>query len=265
MGFHRARKRFGQNFLHDAAVIQRIVDTIASRPGNHIVEIGPGQGALTAPLIAHYGHMHAIEIDRDLSQALTQRFGDQLTLHTQDVLTFDFASLSEQGPIRCVGNLPYNISTPILFHLFSKIEHLQDIHIMLQREVAQRMVAKPNNKIYGKLSVIVQSLCQTEPLFDIGPGAFQPAPKVHSSLIRLMPHAPALLDVETFTHLQHWVTQAFSQRRKTLRNTLKAVPAELLEQAGIDPSLRAENLAPDIYQALARLSVTNNLLDTTST
>jgi 16S rRNA (adenine1518-N6/adenine1519-N6)-dimethyltransferase len=251
---HRARKRFGQNFLHDPGVIRRILAAIAPRRDDALVEIGPGQGALTRGLLAAAGRLDAIEIDRDLIPALQalNNADATLQLHQADALSFDFTALHSGAPLRIVGNLPYNISTPLLFHLLTQAASIADLHLMLQKEVVERIVASPGSKAYGRLSVMVQSCCQAESLFRIGPGAFRPAPSVESALLRLRipPQAPVTL--VNPGHHAALVAAAFSQRRKTLRNSLKShIEPATFPQAGIDPGARAETLSIEDF---ARLS-----------
>lgn len=243
---HRPRKRFGQNFLHDRGVISRIAGCINAHPDEHVVEIGPGLGALTIELLRQCGELDAIELDRDLLDPLISTCAayGQLHLHNADALRFDFRSLCGDGrKLRLIGNLPYNISTPLLFHLLDQADVVADMHFMLQKEVVDRMAAGPGSKTYGRLSVMLQSRCSVTSLFDIGPGAFTPPPKVHSSIVRLIPHAQppvAIARPEDFAKL---VTQAFGQRRKTLRNNLKGLlEADMIAACGIDPGDRAENL-----------------------
>jgi 16S rRNA (adenine1518-N6/adenine1519-N6)-dimethyltransferase len=243
---HRARKRFGQNFLHDPGVIQRIVSAIAPQPGQRLVEIGPGQGALTRHLLEAAGTLDAVELDRDLVGHLVQDCAGLggLNVISADALRFDFCSLAGADQrLRLVGNLPYNISTPLLFHLVGQKHCIEDMHFMLQKEVVERMAAEPGSKTYGRLSVMLQVQCEVIPLFDIGPGAFRPAPKVISSLVRLLPWAEpphAIADPQGFARL---VNQAFSQRRKTLRNSLREwLTPERMQQLGIDPGQRPERL-----------------------
>ena len=252
---HRARKRFGQNFLHDPGVIRRIVQAIDPQPGDHLVEIGPGQAALTLPLLQACGEMDAIEIDRDLAPLVAERCAPHGTLHLHqaDALRFDFAALRRDArPLRVVGNLPYNISTPLLFHLLDFREHIRDMHFMLQKEVVERMAAPPGNRTYGRLSVMLQAWCRVQRLFDIGPGAFRPAPKVDSSIVRLEPlpdEVVGIADPERFAKL---VRAAFGQRRKTLRNNLKGLlDAERIAALGIDPGARPETLSVEDFKRLA--------------
>jgi len=248
-----ARKRFGQHFLHDPGVRQRIVDAVGVRAGDRIVEIGPGPGALTERLLAAAGgRIDAIEIDRDLAASLAVRFGDALALHVGDALEFDFAALAAQrgGPLRIVGNLPYNISTPLLFHLLGAADHLVDLHVMLQKEVVDRMAAEPGSEAYGRLTVMLAPRLDITRLFDVGPGAFQPPPRVWSAVARLsvLP-APRFPVPESFAAV---VAAAFSQRRKTLRNSLRTlVPEEAFRACGVDPSARPETLPPQAFAALA--------------
>ncbi len=252
---HRARKRFGQNFLHDPGIIGRIVQAVAPSPEDHLVEIGPGQGAITEQFLPRVGRLDAVELDRDLVRLLKSRYGGQelFHLHSADALKFDFCALAEKGEkLRVVGNLPYNISTPLLFHLLENSQCIQDMHFMLQKEVVERMVAGPGSKTYGRLSVMLQIRCQVQMLFPIGPGAFQPPPKVDSAFVRLIPYADPLHPVADMALFAQVVTQAFSQRRKTLRNTLKRlVGPDTITDCGIDPSLRAEQLSLEDFACLA--------------
>lgn len=255
---HQPRKRFGQNFLHDPGVIRRIVEAIHPQPGDHLVEIGPGQGAITLELLRAAGTLEAVELDRDLIEPLRERCAGsgELRIHSADALRFDFATLAADGrPLRLVGNLPYNISTPLIFHLLDQAAVVQDMHFMLQKEVVERMAAGPGGKEFGRLSVMVQTRCRVTPLFTIGAGAFRPAPKVESAFVRLTPHAEppfAINDPEVFAEL---VRRAFSQRRKTLRNALKGMVAdETWDVVGISPQARAEELDLPAFAALANHS-----------
>ena len=252
---HRPRKRFGQNFLHDPGTIARIVAAIAPRSEEHLVEIGPGQGAITAGLLETAGQLDAIEFDRNLLAELQVRYGEhgRFQLHNADALKFDFCSLATAAqPLRLCGNLPYNISTPLLFRLLDQARCIQDMHFMLQKEVVDRMAAKAGNKVYGRLSVMLQLRCEVTPLFTIGPGAFQPAPKVDSAFVRLQPHAKSPWAITDYEFLTKMVAQAFSQRRKTLRNTLKGmIDPEVFAMSDIDPGDRAERLTPADFVALA--------------
>ncbi len=250
---HRARRRFGQNFLHDPRVIARIVDAIDPRSGQHIVEIGPGQAALTRPLVQRAGHILAVEIDRDLAARLRSEFApQQLTLIEADALAFDWSSLP--GPLRLVGNLPYNISSPLLFALATIAERVTDQHFMLQKEVVDRMVAPAGSKTYGRLSVMLQFRYRMVKLFDVPRGAFNPPPQVTSSIVRMEPIPAANLpnvDAGAFSRV---VAAAFGQRRKTLRNALATLlDANEIAAAGIDPRARAETLANDAFVRLANL------------
>jgi 16S rRNA (adenine1518-N6/adenine1519-N6)-dimethyltransferase len=252
---HRPRKRFGQNFLVDAHYVARIVGAIDPRPGDNIVEIGPGLGALTTALVDGANRIAAVEIDRDLAARLRERFApDRLTLHETDALTFDFAAL---GPsLRVVGNLPYNISSPLLFHLVTHESLLRDVHVMLQREVVARMTAQPATADYGRLTVMLQSRFAITRLFTVPPGAFRPAPAVESAVARLVPlrdDRPRIVDEALFARI---VAAAFGQRRKTLRNALRGIADDaLMRDADIDPALRGETLRVADFARLAnRLS-----------
>jgi 16S rRNA (adenine1518-N6/adenine1519-N6)-dimethyltransferase len=253
---HRPRRRYSQNFLHDLATIGRIIDAIAPRADDWMVEVGPGRGALTAPLLARCEHLTAVEIDRDLAQLLHRRFGaERLTLVCADALKIDWAQLAQQsgGRLRIVGNLPYHISTPLLFAWLPIAAQVADQHLMLQKEVVDRIVAPPGGRDYGRLSVMLQYRYRVERLFNVAPGAFAPSPKVHSSVIRLVPRAPdelALPHVKAFARV---VTAAFGQRRKTLRNALAAVMDESqVRRALVDPGARAETLDIAAFARLAR-------------
>jgi 16S rRNA (adenine1518-N6/adenine1519-N6)-dimethyltransferase len=243
---HRARKRFGQHFLHDASVVTRIVRAIGARPGERIVEIGPGLGALTGALLEACENLDVIELDRDLAAKLQAEYaGDRrLRVHTGDALKVDFRQLASPGErLRVVGNLPYNLSTPLLFHLLDQAPVIADMHFMLQREVVGRLVAEPGGKDYGRLTVMVRLQCESEKLFDVGAGAFRPAPRVTSSVVRLrvrQQDAVELADLPTFRRL---VAHLFSRRRKTLRNSLRGQLSEDdLQKLNIDPTARPETL-----------------------
>ena len=254
---HKARKRFGQNFLHDPGVIRQIVSAIGPAPGQRLVEIGPGQGAITKELLKVAGRLDAVELDRDLIEPLAKMCGDlgELQIHCADALRFDFHQLAEDDQrLRIVGNLPYNISTPILFHLTDQLDCIQDMHFMLQKEVVNRMAAEPGSKAYGRLSVMLQVKCAVMPLFDIGPGAFKPAPKVDSAFVRLQPHSKPVVQIDDDVVFAKVVTQAFAQRRKTLRNSLRElIDADGIQGLGIDPVIRAERLTLDEFAALANV------------
>lgn len=256
---HRARKRFGQNFLHDQNIIGRIVRAVTPKPGQFLVEIGPGQGAITAPLLAAAGELTAIEIDRDLAAALRARFAGNpgFRLIEQDVLKVNFAELAaghEPGSLRILGNLPYNISTPLLFHLLEYRELISDMVFMLQLEVVDRLAALPGSQDYGRLSVMMQYHCKVEKLFNVPPGAFTPQPKVDSAIVKLTPWRPLPHPARNPHTLGRVVRTAFSQRRKTLRNTLKTLlPADQLEQLGLDLNLRPENVGLRDYVRISDL------------
>ena len=251
----RARKRFGQHFLHDPGVIARIVEAIGPQRGDRILEIGPGLGALTVPLVTRAGRVEAVEIDRDVIPELMRRCAGlgELVVHQADVLQVDFRELRGAGaPWRVCGNLPYNISTPLLFRLLAAGEAVQDMHFMLQKEVVERMAAAPGGKDYGRLTVMLATACRVEKLFKVGAGAFQPPPRVESAVVRLLPlRAPPfpLPDAARFARI---VAGSFSMRRKTLRNSLRGLVDEAgFAAAGIDPGRRAETLRPDEFAALA--------------
>ncbi len=254
---HRPRKRFGQHFLHDPNILHRIVAAIRPAPGEHVVEIGPGLGALTRPLLAAAGELDVVELDRDLLAPLhTYCAGvGTLRIHQADALTFNFAALRGNGPpLRLAGNLPYNISTPLLFHLLAQVEHVRDLHFMLQKDVVDRMAAQPGEEAYGRLSVMLQYRCRVEPLFTVGPEAFRPPPQVWSAVVRLVPHATAPVRVRNEQRFAEIVRLAFAQRRKTLRNSLRdALDATQIKAAGIDPSVRPETLAVAAFAALSEL------------
>ncbi len=258
---HRARKRFGQNFLHDADVVQRIIQAISPQPGQPLVEIGPGQGALTLPLLRACERLEAIELDRDLVEPLTRKAASEgtLVIHQADALKFDFSTLAQGRKLRLVGNLPYNISTPLLFHLLAQSRYIKDMHFMLQKEVVTRMAAAPGSGDYGRLSVMIQYHCRVTPLLSVAPEAFRPAPKVESAFVRLQPWSQAPVAVNDYACLEALVKQAFAQRRKTLRNTLKGLLGEEdIRSSGSDPGARPETLTLQQYAALAnRLAQTH--------
>jgi 16S rRNA (adenine1518-N6/adenine1519-N6)-dimethyltransferase len=248
---HVPRKRFGQHFLADPAIVERIIGAIDPRRGDHVVEIGPGLGALTVPLLERLDHLHVIEIDRDLSERLRDRYpAERLTVHQADALQFDFATLPT--PLRMVGNLPYNISTPLLFHAAEFATRCRDLHFMLQREVVDRMVAKPSGPEYGRLSVMLQYRFCIERLFEVPPRSFRPAPKVRSAVVRLVPRPAEELDALTEAGFSRIVAQAFSMRRKTLRNTLATlISGGELAELGIDPGKRAQELPVAAFVTIA--------------
>jgi 16S rRNA (adenine1518-N6/adenine1519-N6)-dimethyltransferase len=248
------KKRFGQHFLHDRGIVQRILDAFNPQPGETLVEIGPGPGALTRPLLERSTPLHVVELDRDLAARLRSDFPpEQLVVHEADALRFDFCSLiSTSGKLRLIGNLPYNISTPLLFHLLDQGACIQDMLFMLQKEVVDRLAAAPGGKDYGRLSVMIQWRLRVEKLFDVRPGAFTPPPKVDSSVVRLVPHAVPPIQVRDANVFAHVVRAAFAQRRKTLRNNLKGLmSSDQLAALGIDPQRRAETLTLAEFAALA--------------
>lgn len=252
---HRPRKRFGQHFLHDPAVVARLLEAIGPQPNQAMVEIGPGEGVMTRPLLEAASELDVVELDRDLAAALESDSLPGLRVHSADALEFDFLALAaERGkPLRVVGNLPYNISTPILFHLLGQADAVADMHFMLQREVVDRITAGPGGADYGRLSVMVQYRCRTRRLFRVGPGAFRPAPKVDSALVRLEPFQQPPVDVGDERVFERVVKAAFGQRRKILRNALSALlDAAAIEAAGVDPGARAQTLSLDAFAALAR-------------
>ncbi len=248
---HQARKRFGQNFLSDSFYINRIVDSIAPTDKDSMVEIGPGLGAITELLVSKVKQLALVELDKDLIPRLEDKFAtaNNLKIHHSDALKFDFSSIAQKDAtvsntkLRIVGNLPYNISTPLIFHLLSFRADIKDMYFMLQKEVVERICATPNSKAYGRLSVMTQYYCETEMLFTVPPGAFQPAPKVDSAIIKLSPRTESLLTATDTKLLAEIVTASFNQRRKTIRNNLKKyLTSEQLESLSIDPSVRPETL-----------------------
>ncbi len=252
MPAHRPRKRFGQHFLHDPAVIARIVRSIAPAEGEHLVEIGPGRGALTRALLEAGARLDVIELDRDLIPLLeTLAPPPRLRIHQADVLQFDFTTLDGRGGLRVAGNLPYNISTPLLFHLLDSARCIRDMHFMLQKEVVERLAAAPGSRAYGRLSVMIQYRCRVSDLFHIGPGAFTPPPRVESAFVRLVPHPAPPHPASDEALFARMVRQAFSRRRKTLRNALQGLASEAhIAGAGIDPRRRPETLAVAEFVAL---------------
>ena len=248
----RPRKSLGQHFLHDRGIIEKILASIEPQPGQRFVEIGPGRGALTGPLLDRGIRLQVIELDRELAAALPGHFDtERLTVHCGDALKFDFRELGDE-PLRLVGNLPYNVSTPLLFHILASSARFSDIHVMLQKEVVRRMAASPGGRDYGRLTVSLAARCRVEPLFDIRPGAFTPPPRVDSSFVRLVPEAGrlgAISDPATFDRI---VSAAFGQRRKQLGNSLRDwFTGEQLQAMDIDPKRRAETLSLAEFQRLA--------------
>lgn len=252
---HQARKRFGQNFLHDQQVIDRIIACIAPQTADLLVEIGPGQAALTRPLLKSGAELLLLEIDRDLVSKLQKQFSDtpNITIHPGDALRANLPEITGGRPFRLIGNLPYNISTPLIFHVLQWHEQIIDMHFMLQKEVVDRMAAPPGSRTYGRLSVMTQFRSKVTPLFDVLPESFTPVPRVCSSIVRLQPIKEPAADAGSFKNLEKVVSAAFSQRRKTLRNSLKnLLSADQINAAGIDPGQRAEQLSLSQFAALAR-------------
>ena len=277
---HTPRKRFGQNFLHDHNIIYNIISSIQAQPDQHWVEIGPGQGALTEPLLNEKVRLDVVELDRDLVVLLREKFKQypNLHIHSADALRFDFSTLvdgddqsagsglartapegaragkARDEKLRIVGNLPYNISTPLMFHLLDNAYCIEDMHFMLQKEVVDRICAAPGSKKYGRLSVMMQYYCLPELLFYVPPESFDPVPQVTSAIVRLVPHQQPPVAVNDITKLNRVVTQAFSQRRKTLRNSLKKlITEEDIVALGIDPTLRAESITLAEFASLSNL------------
>ena len=248
------KKNLGQHFLHERGIIEKIVLAVDPQPGDALVEIGPGQGALTLPLLRRHGALTVIEFDRDLITPLMESaegVGDLAIIH-KDVLKVDFGKLAGEGRIRLIGNLPYNISTPILFHVLEHAEAIIDMHFMLQKEVVERMASAPGSKVYGRLSVMLQAVCRVIPLFDVPPGAFRPPPKVDSAVVRLLPKPAAEVGIADPALFEALVRDAFGQRRKTLRNAVQALcTSEDILAAGLRPEARAEQLAVPEFIALA--------------
>ena len=248
------KKSLGQHFLVDRNMIDMIVLAVKPQPGDHLVEIGPGQGAITLPLLRKHGELTAIEFDRDLVVPLSQAAHGvgQLTVIHKDVLEVDFSKLAGEGRLRLVGNLPYNLSSPILFHALDHAAVVRDMHFMLQKEVVDRMAAPPGSKVYGRLSVMLQAYCTVTALFDVPPDAFRPPPKVDSAVVRLVPHAAADVGIHDHRRFAEVVRAAFGQRRKTLRNALSTVcDAAQIEAAGLRPDLRAEQVEVAAFVRLA--------------
>jgi 16S rRNA (adenine1518-N6/adenine1519-N6)-dimethyltransferase len=248
---HLAKKRFGQNFLTDKAIINSLVEAISPQPDDLMVEIGPGLGALTQPLLAKLDHLHVVEIDRDIIQWMQNFYPKhKICIHNSDVLKFDFTQIGQH--IRIVGNLPYNISSPILFHLLENTKQIIDMHFMLQKEVVERMVALPSTSEYGRLSVMLQYRLKMEYLLTVPPEAFEPAPKVESAFVRCIPHQTLPHTAKNEALFAKVVLAAFGQRRKTLRNTLKGLLGDDgFTQLNIDSQLRAENLSVSQFVAIA--------------
>ncbi|MFQ1013791.1 16S rRNA (adenine(1518)-N(6)/adenine(1519)-N(6))-dimethyltransferase RsmA [Avibacterium paragallinarum] len=270
---HTARKRFGQNFLSDDNIIQSIVAAIYPQPDQFLVEIGPGLGALTEPVAERVSHLTVVELDRDLAHRLRHHpfLHQKLTVIEADAMQFDFAELyrdehlaEKNQKLRIFGNLPYNISTPLMFHLFNYCEQIQDMHFMLQKEVVKRLCAAPNSKAYGRLTIMAQYFCQVMPVLEVPPTAFKPAPKVDSAVVRLIPHSTLPHPVKDLYWLNRVCTQAFNQRRKTLRNALSTLfSAENLTALGVDLNARAENLSIADYARLANWLADNPVQDKT--
>lgn len=263
---HKHKKQFGQNFLNNGRIIDQIVASIRPLKTDHMIEIGPGEAALTAPLLEVVKRMDIIEIDNDLIAPLKIRFASKpaFHLHHTDALKFDYASLLQhepEQPLRVVGNLPYNISSPLLFHLLTFSDHILDMHFMLQKEVVDRMTAQPGSRTFGRLSVMIQYACETEYLFTVGPENFTPPPKVDSAIVRLKPHPckPFLAINEVDFALL--VKQSFSQKRKTIRNNLKGLlHREQIKSCGVCPGARAETIEVEKFVKLANLYTQTNLL-----
>ncbi|GAB3104259.1 16S rRNA (adenine(1518)-N(6)/adenine(1519)-N(6))-dimethyltransferase RsmA [Lysobacter terrae] len=255
-----AKKHLGQHFLHERGIIAKIVQAVNPQPGDRLVEIGPGQGAITFPLLDRHGELTVIEFDRDLIFPLTEaaRAHGTLEIIHRDVLTVDFTALAHNGGdnarLRLVGNLPYNLSSPILFHALEHAAAIRDMHFMLQKEVVDRMAAQPGSKVYGRLSVMLQAYCQVIPLFTVPPGAFRPPPKVDSAVVRMVPLDPTTIDVRDPARFEAVVRDAFGQRRKTLRNALsQQCDAAAIEAAGLRPDARAEQVEVAGFVRLANL------------
>ena len=271
---YKTKKRFGQHFLHDHRVIQKLIYEVNPKPSDLMVEIGPGLGALTFPLLDVIDQLHVVEIDRDVIKRLEQQNNPKLLIHSVDALEYDFSDLTENNetPLRVVGNLPYNISTPLIFHLLEPLSNtndnkssITDMHFMLQNEVVERITAKPGSKSFGRLSVMVQYYCETEYLFFVGPESFDPPPKVDSAILRLTPWSKRPYQATDDQQLSKLVAQAFSMRRKTLRNNLKKIiSAEQIESLGIDPSHRSETLGVEDFVKLSNF-ISNLVSETEQT
>ncbi len=256
---YKTKKRFGQHFLNDHSVIEKLIYEINPKPDDKIAEIGPGLGALTFPLLEKIDSLDVVEIDRDVIARLQQKNNPKLNVHGVDALKFDFSTLLDDASkndtkLRIVGNLPYNISTPLIFHLLDYRQHISDMHFMLQNEVVNRITAEPGSKTFGRLSVMVQYFCNCEYLFFVGPESFSPPPKVDSAILKLTPWDKLPYQANDEDHLSRLVAQSFSMRRKTLRNNLKKIlSADQIETAGIDPSLRAESLSVKDFVTLSNI------------
>ncbi len=251
---HQARKRFGQNFLHDRGVIDRIVGAINPKPEDNLLEIGPGMGALSEPLLEACPSLQMIELDRDLIPGLRAQFFryPELTIHEGDALRFDYRAIAGKGPLRAVGNLPYNIATPLIFRLLEFGDVIRDMHFMLQKEVVERMAAAPGESQWGRLAIMTQYRCRVQPLFTVGAGAFSPAPKVESAIVRLVPHDRITDPAHDTELLAKVVRTAFNARRKTLRKALAPLFGDDdWPRLGIDPTLRPQNLTLADYVMLA--------------
>lgn len=252
---HTARKRFGQNFLHDDYIIDSIVAAIAPQEDDNIVEIGPGLGALTEPVAEKVKRLNVVELDRDLAERLEHHpfLRDKLNITQADAMQFDFGQLaSEDKQLRVFGNLPYNISTPLMFHLFSFANKIKDMHFMLQKEVVNRLCAGPNSKAYGRLTVMAQYYCKVIPVLEVPPSAFKPAPKVDSAVVRLEPYDVPPFKAKSIKILNQVCSMAFNQRRKTIRNGLRdLLDVEQLQEIGIDITKRAENITVEEYVNIA--------------
>lgn len=253
---HKARKRFGQNFLHDYNVIYNIIANIQVKTDDHWIEIGPGLGAVTEALLENKICLDVVELDRDLVKLLNEKFKDKhnFTLHSADALNFDFSSLAKKNQkLRIIGNLPYNISTPLLFHLLKSVASIEDMYFMLQKEVGERICAKLGSKKYGRLSVMMQYFCLAEVVFEVVPESFNPIPKVMSVMIKLTPHSKPPVAIDNIAKLNKVVSTAFSQRRKTIRNSLKTLlTSEQISTLKIDPTLRAESISLAQFALLSR-------------
>ena len=262
---HQARKRFGQNFLHDPGVIERIVRAIHPKPEDTLVEIGPGLGAITEEILAVNPRLQVVELDRDLIPVLRTKFFNypEFRIHEADALSFDFSQLADGGRgLRIIGNLPYNISTPLIFHLLGQAGVVKDMHFMLQKEVVQRLAAVPGDNNYGRLGIMAQYFCKVQPLFEVGPGAFRPAPKVDSAIVRLVPHETLPHPAKDLGTLQAVVRTAFNARRKTLRKALGSlITVGQLQSLGINDGLRPENLSLADYVLIADLLVDQKASD----